>query len=198
MNPEVALVNYLDSVREDLNTGITLKKFNDRARNIRVEGDCVFFELERHSAALGASYTPGLSMAAYATRKEKYQFCVNRNSIELVSSDDLGISLDSIDFERLAEEFLFDTSFSFLRTEEGYLVEESCSCLKMTIEGEGELEKVLSEFLQGFDYSTIFDGIDDDEIDSKTKNAIEKRLYKACRELAHERLLEAWKDREEE
>ena len=63
-----ALLDYLSSIREDLGTGITLNKFQQRAFNIRTENDCLFFEMERHSAALGATYRPGTPMTVYTTR----------------------------------------------------------------------------------------------------------------------------------
>jgi len=192
-----ALLDYLSSIREDLGTGITLNKFQQRAFNIRTENDCLFFEMERHSAALGATYRPGTPMTVYTTRHELYRFCPADNSITIIESTDLGINWEGIDFSQLAEDFLFDTSFTFSKVSDGYIVNESCSCFEMKVKDENDFDSLLKIFLREFEYQSIFYGCDDEKIDSAKKKEVLAELYAACRELAHEKLIDAWDDREE-
>lgn len=123
------LLNYLSDNRRDPPHGLTVDKFHSRAMNIKEEGDCVHFEMERHKAGLGSTYTPGASMSVCMRRIEGYSYCSKSNELSSWTIRNIPLDISDIDFDGLAEDFLSMYSFSVEERDDGtiHLTESTCN-----------------------------------------------------------------------
>ena len=96
--------------------GLTAEKFNDRGRIIDDSRfpDKMVFDVERHRAIAGGSYTPGLPMASYETYRAKYVFDPARKVIDELRDEEVLIER-SIDHSGVVSEFLDNFPISVVR-----------------------------------------------------------------------------------
>mgnify|MGYP001774284773 CR=1 FL=1 len=198
MSLQNSLWDYLNRVKEDLNTALTLKKM-ERAYDHREENGKLYFKLARHQAALGATYTPGTGMSAYSTRVETYEYDPKSERIEIVECSEPVIDWDSVDCWGLAERATdyFSYDFKYDETKQSYLFSEDCCNLQKHVSGLDEALEVVKTEAE----SMCFDADCYPEIADLSKEQqkkFEQESIEAFKEIMTTKVREAWEDREEE
>jgi hypothetical protein len=114
-----SVIEYLENNGQHP-TGLTVKKIYSRGTFLEADEESgkIYFEVERHNAILGASYTPGCPMAAFVTRWIKYSFD-GQDIHDLGDNRPPVIDIDEMDFYALAGDHTDDMSFSIEKDDKG-------------------------------------------------------------------------------
>ena len=190
--------NSLDSVIEYLEgygehpTGLTVRKIQDRSKFLKSskDGRIIYFETERHNAILGATYIPGLPMSAFLTRWIKYSFDGSELN-EVGDSRPSYIDIDAIDFDSLAEEYVFDFSFDLVRDEEGrYWISETMLNGKLTeVSSMADVADYASSLVADWDFDLLIDTSEaaiPEEAIEKISNKLRSGVVSAVKEKARD------------
>jgi len=193
MNARKELEKYLGSVVTDTSTNLTLDKFYDRAADIIEKDGKLYFEMERHSRTLGGQYYKGSPMAACTTRLEKYMFDPDQGRILIIDVSEESIDPRTINYTRLAEDNLFDVSFSYKKHHgRGYLMQESLVNFEAIVSNKRDVSRAVREYASNLNFE------EDSSFELLLKNQAEKvikKLEKECYKQLLERAITAWEEK---
>lgn len=194
MSIENHLIDYLDEVRRDLSTAITLKKYNDRACNKHEMNGKFYFKMERHRPILGAQYCPGVGITAFMAIVEMYEFDPATKDLKAVETISSTIEVDEIDFSRVAEDVLLEMlSLSINQVSpKTYHLYSLFLDVSVNIRTADSGIRALSKAASKLDFS-----IEKEELEGvaeATKKEIISRLKKAYKEYIIEQFSSAWKN----
>ncbi|BAH75009.1 hypothetical protein [Solidesulfovibrio magneticus] len=187
---------YLAFYGKDEPNGLTQAKYAQRAYAEYEEDGCLYFKMERHRSALGATYTRGLPMAAFATRIDKYQYDPKDNSTSVVESVEESLDFKSIDYDRLAEEMCFDFGFEFQdNAENGYILKEHLTGDSWIVSQDEDFKGCIDEILLLFDeYFEII--LNTENIDKENAKKFVVNFKESASEYLREKIEMAWDDAE--
>lgn len=190
------LIEHLRSTSKEENYELTEKKISSRAFNFKEKDGCIYFEMERHEAALGSMYTPGLGMTAYKTRREGYKYCPDSKTLTQTMVSEPKLDIDSIDTTALAEEAFFDISFSISKINKKlYLLEESTMCFKAHIKSFEEAISYSKKYVDDLNLKYFFEG--EDSLSEEVIEKLHKIILEEAYEIAANLVEEAWDNMEE-
>lgn len=193
MSARKGLEKYLDEVKTDISTNLTLDKFYRRATNQFEKDGKFYFEMERHSRALGGQYYKGSRMAAYTTRVEKYLFDPDKEQIIILDVSEEKIDPRTIDYSQLAEDNLFDVSFSYKKLDgRGYVMNEFTFNFETIVFNKRDIRRAVREYASKLHFE------EDSSFELLLKNQAEKvirKLEKECYNQLLQRAFNAWGDK---
>jgi len=190
MSARKELEKYLDKVKTDISTNLTLNSFRTNASNIIEENGKLYFEMTRHASALGAQSFKGSPMAAFTTRLEKYMFDPEKQQIFITYTSEETIDLKTIEYFHLATEHLSNVSFRYIKEDDGsYLMKEAETGFSVKISDESEIEEELSDFASelNLEYDPRFEILPEDQ-----RDIVIERLETVCNELAIQKAKQDW------
>lgn len=196
MKDQIAEIAMALRGMEDIASGLTEKKIHQRGRFLceTSDPDVIEFEVERHHGVLGAMYTPGAPLNAYLTRWIRYTFNRKTKEIKELEGDARPpyFDVDSVNYHGVAEEHLFDVSYSFEKLDAGeYLFEESRDNLSTKVKGLEEAIGLALGEVQGMDLSYFFDEVSD-VITPDLVKLVEERLKDVLKNEVAEKITQAW------
>lgn len=192
------LIDYINSSSKVENYELTEKKISNRAFNFKEEDGCIYFEMERHEAALGSTYTPGLAMSAYKTRTEGYTYCPDSGILTQTLVSEPKLEVDSIDVLHLAEDAFFDIFFSITQIdEENYLLEEITNGFNIHIKSLEEAVLYSKKYVNDLNLKYFFEYECKEFIIEEVKEQLYKSILEEVYKIAADRVEEAWNNMEE-
>ena len=187
---------YLASYGRDEPNGLTERKYMQRAYDEYEENGRLFFKMERHRSALGAIYTAGAPMAAFATRIDKYTYDLASNSVIVQEFEKESLNLETIDYGRLAEDFYVDFHFEVQENDgKGYLLSEDVTGDSWIVSGPEDISRCIEDLLLPVD--TYFEELlDIENIGKEDIKKFTENIRQSASSYAKELIERAWENAE--
>lgn len=173
--------------------GFTLEKFFERAMVESYDGDVLIFEIERHRAILGDSYTPGAAMAAFETYWPRFEYRIDSKELKaLPERRDREVDVNAW---QLARKWALDYVFTFELNDTGdCIAHESLTGEKTKVRSEADVQRFAKSLANDVDIMAVAqpalgEALKDDEI-----NAVVERIEKALAEELVSGALAVWQD----
>lgn len=190
---EDSLIDYLTEAKTDIDTGLTAKKFFERAFDKKTENNFFYFSMERHKPILGSEYIKGQPLAAFKTTTERYEFNPSTKNIKIIQTSKPNFQI--YDISSLAENNLVEDDFEFNGPDEHgkYTFTAFTSGIFEVVNSPEEaIDIVLGTEDEDFyleKYSYDLDGAP-----NEFKTEAMKSLIKAIAKKLAERIEEAWEE----
>ena len=177
--------------------GYTYEKVFIRAEHIETQADTAIFEIERHRAILGETYSMGMGMASYITYWPRFAFDVTTGiRTPLPEKRQHEVEIDHVG---LADTWTFDMSFYCTRLDDGSnKIDESCGGDQAILNDASEIRRFVESIVDSWD---IAESLSNELSDDLSIEEIERHaatLHGCVAEKLEQMVTEAWKDCENE
>ena len=188
------LLDYFEDVGSDISTGLTSKKFLNRATNIKEANGKLNFSMERHQGILGSTYTRGAPLSAYIEWEELYEFDPTTRTITVLGETEKKVQVDKINFSALAEE-ADDESYSFEETTDDgvYIFSSAQAKINTKISSLEEAIEIIKN-VENVDVYLQVHELSIGELPENVQMQIVKRMISEVIKLNTEKVQKAWED----
>ncbi len=185
------LMEYLFAVGEDPETGLTVKKIQDRAYDFEEANSGISFKMVRYHPALLATKHEDGRIAAYTERVEEYTYLPYRIIITARKKGERILVIK--DYEQLAEDYMQAGYYSFseIQEDDNYILDTNSG--RYTVSNYEEALEIVKNELDEIDFkSNILEELREYKAPDLQKTA--EKLIKHCYDEAFSKLEQAWNE----